>query len=208
MAASDASVFLLAEIRFLQRDSPAAQSSCGRRGFTALFKPASPSALGGLPSGGVAIVAKAELGLVPINVFTSNASHRAIAKAIEAPTLGHVALVAVYPDVSDKRGSGNVALMAQVGAFLTTAALTFVIGGDTNNNPSTCTDLPFQAWLGSVVVAPADGTCRPSAGGWSVIDYAIANASLARFVQSVTGDGSVACGPAPPSPLLLARQHW
>jgi endonuclease/exonuclease/phosphatase family metal-dependent hydrolase len=198
MVVSDASVFLLAEVRLLQCDIPAAISWCRRRGFSSLFEPAAPSTLGGMPSGGVAIVAKAELGLVPVNDVTCIVPHRAVGGAIDVPTLGHVALVAVYLDVADKWGSGNLALMAQVGAFLTTAALPFFIGGDFNNDPGSCTALSFHAWLGSVVVAPADGTCRSSAGTWSVIDYAIVNASLAWFVQSVTIDSSWPAGPHRP----------
>ena len=117
IAASDASVFLLAEVRLLPHQIAAARSWCRRRGFTALFEPAAASAVGGMPSGGVAIVAKAELGLVPAcDLDTCIVPHRAVGGAIDVPTVGHVALVAVYLDVSDKWGSGNLALMAQVGA--------------------------------------------------------------------------------------------
>jgi hypothetical protein len=152
-----------------------------------------------MPSGGVAIVARAELGLVPVcELGTCIVPHRAIGGAIDVPTLGQVALVAVYLDVADKWGSGNLALTAQVGAFLTTAALPFFVGGDFNNDSDSCADLSFHAWLGSVVVAPDEGTCRSSAGAWSVIDYAIANASLAWFVQSVGVDASWPAGPHRP----------
>ena len=204
MAVSDASVFLLAEVRLLPHEVAAAIAWCRRRGFTALIEPAAPSSLGGMPSGGVAIVAKAELGLVPAcGLDTRIAPHRAIGGAIDVPTVGHVALVAVYLDVADKWGSGNLAIMAQVGAFLSTAELPFVVGGDFNNDPATCADLSFHEWLGSVVVAPETGTCRSSAGAWSVIDYAIVNASLAWFVQKVTVDDSWPAGPHRPVRYLM-----
>jgi hypothetical protein len=157
-----------------------------------------------MPSGGVAIVAKSELGLVPAcGLDTRIVPHRAIGGAIDVPTLGHVALVAVYLDVADKWGSGNLALMSQVGAFLSTSALPFLVGGDFNNVPATCADLSFHQWVGSVVVAPEVGTCRSSAGAWSVIDYAIVNASLAWFVQTVYVDDSWPAGPHRPVRFLL-----
>lgn len=65
MAVSDASVFLLTEVRVLPCDIPAAMSWCRRRGFSAISGPAAPSAHGGMPPGGVANVVKVELGLVP-----------------------------------------------------------------------------------------------------------------------------------------------
>ena len=115
MAVSDASVFLLAEVRLLPHEVAAAIAWCRRRGFTALIEPAAPSSLGGMPSGGVAIVAKAELGLGPAcGLDTRIAPHRAIGGAIDVPTVGRVALVAVYLDVADKWGSDNLAIMAQV----------------------------------------------------------------------------------------------
>ena len=98
-------------------------------------------------------MAKSELGLVPAcELETRIAPHRAIGGAIEVPTLGHVALVAVYLDVADRWGSCNLALMAQVGAFLSTAALPFFVGGDFNNDPASCADLSIHEWLGSAVV--------------------------------------------------------
>jgi hypothetical protein len=142
--------------------------------------------------------------LVPAcDLDTCIVPHRAIGGAIDVPTLGHVALVAVYLDVVDKWGSGNLALMAKVGAFVSSAALPFFVGGDLNNEPATCAELSFHQWAGSVVVAPQDGTCRSSAGAWSVIDYAIVNASLAWFVESVTVDSDWPAGPHRPVCYLL-----
>ena len=204
IAASDASVFLLAEVRLLSHQVAAAIAWCARRGLTAMFEPAAPSALGGLPSGGVAIVARVELGLVPAcDLDTCITPHRAIGGSIDVPTVGHVALVAAYLDVGDKWGSSNLAIMAQVGAFLTSAAMPFFAGGNFNNDPASCAELSFHQRAGSVVVAPLEGTCRSSAGTWSVIDYAILNASLAWFVESVGVDGDWPAGPYRPVRYVL-----
>ena len=73
--------------------------------------------------------------------------HRAVGGAIDVPTLGHVAVEAVHLDVADKWGSGNLALVPKIGAFLSTAALPFY-----RSIPGTCTELSFHGWLESVAV--------------------------------------------------------
>ena len=71
-------------------------------------------------------MARTALGLVPAgDLDTCIVPHRAIGGSIDVPSLGHVALVAVYLDVVDKWGSSNLATMAQIGAFLSSAALPF-----------------------------------------------------------------------------------
>lgn len=140
------------------------------------------------------IVAKIELGLVPACGLEARiVQHRADGGTIDVPMLGGVSRC--YRQMGQR--------FARAGAFLSTAALPFFVGGDFNNNPASCTDLTIHEWLGSAVVAPEAGTCRSARGKWSVIDYAIVNASLAWSVQTAKVDDSWPVGPHQPVRFLL-----
>jgi hypothetical protein len=115
MSASDADIFLFQEVRLLHHQIGPALDWCRRRGFEAVFEPAKPSDVGGMPSGGVAIVARSHLGLVAHCEGAKVTAHRAVAASVDVPGAGKVLLVSVYLDVEDRLGSINLALLADVG---------------------------------------------------------------------------------------------
>eukprot|EP00969_Alexandrium_andersonii_P314472 13892230-Alexandrium_andersonii.AAC.1 len=111
-------------------------------------------------SGGVAVCARKGLGVEPHRQAPDGFQHRIGGAWVGAVIRGGVHFVSVYLKDGDGLGETNLAILAELAAFLGALRGPWVVGGDWNISPEVLVSSNWLQAVGGVVEAPAQPTCH------------------------------------------------
>ncbi len=183
LRSTSAHVVLAQEHHPPPEDIPAKAAWAARRGWKAIFFPAAPGNGTGWRAG-VAILTRNYIGLSPPRTGSGCiVPARALAAVIGAPGYRPFTAVSAYLEDGGNMGKTNMAIMANIGAFLNAQGEhdQFLIGADFQCDPEVLAATGFADRLGANVVAAraARGTHRTTRVT-SEIDYVVISLRPAR----------------------------
>ena len=183
--AGGADAVLVQEHHLLDHELAAVSVWCLANGWKSMWSPACSTEDGGTTSG-VAILVKAEFGLIDRHVFEA-AAHRGLAATFQYPGTPDVKLVCLYLESGSPLQGPSALLCGQVCSFLKAWDSLFVIGGDFNCLPATFLRSKLMESINTQLFAPGGtvGTCKGKKGRTRTIDYFLVDPALSCAVKSV-----------------------
>jgi exonuclease III len=185
-ARCDADAVLVQEHHLRHKEIAGASVWALGHGWKSFWTPALPTEDGGT-SAGVAILVRAEFGLIEKHVFEAS-THRGLAGTFQYPGTPEIKLVSLYLESGSPLQGESGNLVKQVTAFLRNWAKPFIIGGDFNCTPCTLLKSRLIENLDAQVVAPSGpncNTCKGQNGRSRVIDFFLVSVSLVKAVSSI-----------------------
>ncbi len=188
LATTDADVILVQEHKVMYQQVDEMIAWLRVRGWNALVAEAEEGPNGG-PSAGVAIIARAHVGLSLPPVGTEAVvPARVVAAKVEAPGTRPFVALSAYLHDGEGLSSRNLNVLKTVGNFLAAQGqeVPFVLGGDFQSTPQEIAETGFAQEANAVLVASGDptGTCRTGRTARE-IDFFYTSSGMACGVDSV-----------------------
>ena len=179
----------------------------GRRGWSVIIEPGHETK-GHLPSAGVAVFARVEVGLRRPHVDGQIVSgvlvaHRALHVVVDVPGWPEMNIFNLYLHCSEGLTVRNSRILSCIGQSLSGLTSPSIIGGDWNLEKAVLESSGFARTAQVQIVAPASVTCR-TATSTSTIDFFCLSVGAHRLLKQIKVDATWEVKPHRPVQLVLA----
>ncbi len=157
---------------------------CAKRGWNAVFRPAT-ALQSGRASGGVAILVaqRADVGVVDPGLPTAGCAHRLLGLRLAAPGLASVLVVSAYLQAGGGLNATNRMLLATVAQWQEVEQCPTIVGGDFNLKAEQISSTDFLVRSGMALTIPKGATYRTSKSATTIDYFAMSSCCLSNKVQ-------------------------